>query len=179
VPSAHTVVRGVDENAFASIVQARPCLLFGRPVHLRDSSHRLPPGASPQTHRIPPRGGHPVLPNQPLGPVRHYPHFWISARGLGLSGTLTRLRHTLPGTHYAWLRLPPAPLGSLRLALAAQYLGCFLGLCSLVGSVAAGSSLPPPGLLVSRYPCSSGILNKETDGSLQFPSYPLECMPRS
>jgi hypothetical protein len=34
-------------------------------------------------------------------PVRRYPHFGISARGRGPSGTLTRLRHTLPGTHYA------------------------------------------------------------------------------
>ena len=38
VPSAHTLVRWVDENAFASIVQARPCPTFGRPVHLRDAS---------------------------------------------------------------------------------------------------------------------------------------------
>lgn len=41
-----------------------------------------------------------------LRPVRRYPHFWISARGHELSGTLTRLRHTLPGTHYDPLRLP-------------------------------------------------------------------------
>jgi len=40
-----------------------------------------------------------------LRPVRHYPHFWISARGLGPSGTLTRLRRVLPGTHFAPLRL--------------------------------------------------------------------------
>ncbi len=32
VPSAHTLVRWVDESAFASIVQARPCPTFGRPV---------------------------------------------------------------------------------------------------------------------------------------------------
>ena len=81
--------------------------------------------------------------------------------------------------YYAWLRLPPAPLGSLRLSLAPRYLACSLRLCPVAGSLAAGSSLPTPGLLVSRYPCSSGILNKETDGSLQFPSYPLEYMPRS
>jgi hypothetical protein len=36
-----------------------------------------------------------------LRPVRHDPHLWISARGLGPSGTLTRLRRVLPGTHYA------------------------------------------------------------------------------
>ena len=35
-----------------------------------------------------------------LWPVRRYPHFWISARGHGPSGTLTRLRRVLPGTHY-------------------------------------------------------------------------------
>ena len=34
VPSANTLVRWVNENAFASIVQARPCPTFGRPVHL-------------------------------------------------------------------------------------------------------------------------------------------------
>ena len=32
VPSAYTLVRWVDESAFASIVQARPCPTFGRPV---------------------------------------------------------------------------------------------------------------------------------------------------
>jgi hypothetical protein len=33
--------------------------------------------------------------------VRHYPHLWISARGLGLSGTSTHLTRQLSGTHYA------------------------------------------------------------------------------
>ena len=32
VPSANTLVRWVDENAFAPIVRARPCPTFGRPV---------------------------------------------------------------------------------------------------------------------------------------------------
>ena len=32
VPSAYTLVRWVDESAFASILQARPCPTFGRPV---------------------------------------------------------------------------------------------------------------------------------------------------
>ena len=36
VPSANTLIRWVNENAFASIVQARPCPTFGRPVHQRD-----------------------------------------------------------------------------------------------------------------------------------------------
>jgi len=35
VPSAHTLVRRVDGNAFASTVQARPFPVFGRPVRLR------------------------------------------------------------------------------------------------------------------------------------------------
>jgi len=37
VPSANTLVRWVNENAFASIMQARPCPIFGRPVHQRGS----------------------------------------------------------------------------------------------------------------------------------------------
>ena len=40
VPPANTLVRWVDENAFASIVQARPCPTFGRPVR---------PGMAPLT----------------------------------------------------------------------------------------------------------------------------------
>ena len=38
VPSANTLMRRVDENAFASIVQARPCPAFGRPVRLWNGS---------------------------------------------------------------------------------------------------------------------------------------------
>jgi hypothetical protein len=92
-----------NPNAFASIVQAQPFPIFGRPVHLRDESHRLQPGGSPQTLQTPPRGGRPVLRScLQLQPVRHYPHLWISTRGLGPSGTLTHLRRVLPGTHYAF-----------------------------------------------------------------------------
>ena len=47
------------------------------------------------------------------------------------------------------------------------------------GSLVAGSCLPAPGLLVSRYPCSSGVANKETAGSPKFPGSPCRCMPRS
>jgi len=61
VPSANTLVRWVNENAFASIVQARPCPTFGRPVHLRGSPHRLRPGTSPHALGIPPHDGHPAL----------------------------------------------------------------------------------------------------------------------
>jgi hypothetical protein len=34
VPSANTLVRWVNENAFAPAMRARPCPTFGRPVHL-------------------------------------------------------------------------------------------------------------------------------------------------
>jgi hypothetical protein len=34
---------------------------FGRPVHLRGSSHRLRPGTSPHAFQIPSRDGHPAL----------------------------------------------------------------------------------------------------------------------
>jgi hypothetical protein len=90
--------------AFASILQTRPCPIFGRPVHLWDGSLRLQPGTSPHTLRIPSHDGHPVLQsiaaigfrlllsvsgfrlcarlNSPylftcLCPARHYSHFWI------------------------------------------------------------------------------------------------------
>src|SRR5262249_26977494 len=52
----------------------------------------------------------------PLWPVRHYPHLWISARGLGLSGTSTHLnalavRHTLrvQRTGVTWVGPPLDP----------------------------------------------------------------------
>ena len=69
MPSANTLVRWVDENAFASIVQARPCPTFGRPVHLRGGPHRLRPGTSPHALRIPPPDGHPAL--------RSYCEWWF------------------------------------------------------------------------------------------------------
>ena len=61
VPPANTLIRWVDENAFAPILRARPCPTFGRPVHHGDGSPRLRPGTSPHAFRIPPRGGHPAL----------------------------------------------------------------------------------------------------------------------
>lgn len=56
---------GLEPNAFASVVQAQPFPIFGRPVHLRDRSHRLRPGSSPHTLRISPHGEHPVLQRYP------------------------------------------------------------------------------------------------------------------
>ena len=70
VPSANTLVRWVNENAFAPIVRARPCPTFGRPVRPWGSPHRLRPGTSPHTLRIPPRDGHPVLRSTPRSGFR-------------------------------------------------------------------------------------------------------------
>jgi hypothetical protein len=69
----------VNETAFASIVQARPCPTFGRPVHRRGSPHRLQPGTSPHALRIPPRDGYPALrsSNFALRPASRYSRFWI------------------------------------------------------------------------------------------------------
>src|SRR5215467_2326951 len=58
---AITLVRWVNENAFVSEVQTRPCPTFGRAVHLGDCPHRLQPDTSPHALRIPPYGGHPAL----------------------------------------------------------------------------------------------------------------------
>jgi hypothetical protein len=79
LPPANTLVRWVNENAFASIVQARPYPTFGRPVHRRGSPHRLRPGTSPHALRIPPRDGHPALrsANLALRPASRYSRFWI------------------------------------------------------------------------------------------------------
>jgi hypothetical protein len=51
--------------------------------------------------------------------------------------------------------------------------------CVPYGSVVVGSSPPPLGLLVNRYPCSSGSTSKETAGSPKFPSFPSDDMLRS
>src|SRR5215469_13063855 len=70
VPPAITLVRCVNENAFVSEVQTRPCPTFGRPVHLEDCPHRLRPGTSPQALQIPPYGGHPALRSTASGGFR-------------------------------------------------------------------------------------------------------------
>ena len=117
-------------------MRTRPCSVFGRPVHLsgllplittRWFSASLSDPASRRTP-CPPKIRRwrlqvslsvsrlsPLcltslsIPFHHLRPVRHYPHLWISARGLGLSGTSTHLTRQLSGTHYGLLR-PCAPL---------------------------------------------------------------------
>ena len=132
VPTANTLVRWVNENAFAPIVRARPCPTFGRPVHRRGSPHRLRPGTSPHTLRIPPHGGHPVLrsntesgfrftlavssfrfrarlgfsiPSLFSGQRGITPAFGYSAPHPGAGGTLTLLNSALLSAHYGTVRL--------------------------------------------------------------------------
>ena len=61
VARTHLGTMGWNPLAFASIVQARPLPIFGRPVHPRDGSHRLQPGGSPQALQTSPHGKRPAL----------------------------------------------------------------------------------------------------------------------
>ena len=125
-------VRWVNENAFAFIVQARPCPTFGRPVHRRGSPHRLRPGTSPHTLRIPPHDGHPVLRSPARSGFRFTlavssfrlrarlgfsiplpfsgqrgitPAFGYNAPHPGAGRTSTLLNNALLSAHYAAVRL--------------------------------------------------------------------------
>jgi hypothetical protein len=109
VPPANTLVRWVDENAFASIVQARPCPTFGRPVHLRSSLNRLRPDISPHALRIPPRGVHPAIQGSRLGRRGVTPVFGNGAPHPGTRGTSTLPSNTLLGAQYEPLRHPMPP----------------------------------------------------------------------
>jgi hypothetical protein len=134
-------------------VRTRPCSVFGRPVHLsgllplittRWFSSSLSDPASRRTpcppkirqwrlqvslsvSRLSPSCLTSLsIPFHHLRPVRHYPHLWISARGLGLSGTSTHLTRQLSGTHYGPLRHPSAPglsLTGVRLIILDHALG--------------------------------------------------------
>ena len=76
------------------------------------------------------------------------------------------------------LRLPPIPLRSLRLRSLPNTLSAS-SVCVPCGSFMGGSSPSTPGLLINRYPSSSGSGDKETGGSPKFPSFPSDDMPRS
>jgi len=92
---------GWMDNAFVTIAPTRPCPLFGRPVHHRDSSHRFRPGASPQALRIPPHDGHPALLHSYRGQRGVTPAFGYDAPHPSTSGTSTHLSTSLPSAHYA------------------------------------------------------------------------------
>jgi hypothetical protein len=128
VPPAHTLVRRVGKNAFAAIVPARPCPVFGRPVR-----HGVAPSTtaryfssspSDPTSRWTPcppvvsRQYHPL--RSCLGCIRRFrlrarlglslsvypdqrgvtPAFGYGAPYPSTSGTLTHLIWALPSTHY-------------------------------------------------------------------------------
>ena len=94
------------------------------------------------------------IPFHHLRPMRHYPHLWISARGLGLSGTSTHLTRQLSGTHYGPPRHPSAPglsLTGVRLIIPDHAVGlpvlCALSLCTCCRQY--------PGAAAGRNPRSS------------------------
>ena len=107
VPSANTLVRWVDENAFASIVQTRPCPTFGRPVHQWDSSLDYGPVLLLKPFRSYLTVG--TLPSDTIFGQRGItPTFGYGSPHLRARGTLTLLIHALPSAHYKLVR-PCAP----------------------------------------------------------------------
>ena len=96
-------------NAFASIVQARPCPTFGRPVRLWDSSLDY----GPAVLRMP-FGFHLTVDTLPsadfiTGQRGITPAFGYGTPHPSARGTLTLLISALPSAHYGPLR-PCAPL---------------------------------------------------------------------
>jgi hypothetical protein len=113
VPPAHTLVRWVDENAFASIVQARPCPTFGRPVHQWDSSLDYGPVFLRRPFRF--YLTIDTLPSETIVSASEElpPAFGYVSPHPRDRGTLTLLISVLPSTHYGLIRLPmPRPLAS-------------------------------------------------------------------
>jgi hypothetical protein len=107
------------------------------------------------------------IPFHHLRPVRHYPHLWISARGLGLSGTSTHLTRQLSGTHYDGVRLFGLVHHRLRL---------------LVFPMRTGGVHPPAKPETSRFPCKErphmpGSLTTPGGMALAIARLPC-CLPR-
>ena len=183
VPSANTLVRWVNENAFAFIVQARPCPTFGRPVHRRGSPHRLRPGTSPHALRIPPRDGHPALrrtagggfrsalacvrlsPSCPfrllhtfhlLRPARHYPRVWIWR-----SSSERQRDFNPPEQRAAQRTLRVGPSQCPASVLLPRGFGR-LSFSLIIGATGSCSSVPPPAsdsrpLYAGRHPPSNQV----------------------
>ena len=143
-------------NAFVPIVRTRPCPIFGRPVHLRGSPHRLRPDTSPHALRIPDRSGHPALRDTraigsrsalavsgfrlrarlgfsipPCSPGQRgiTPAFGYGPPHPSAEGTSTPMTHALPSALYAAVRLlTPSPTASSpRLPVAARSRKCYFG----------------------------------------------------
>ena len=101
--SANTLVRWVNENAFASVMQARPCPTFGRPVHLRDGSLDygpvlllMPFGSHLTVDTLPSGKSEPSPASEAVDPAFGYGAPHPSARG-----TSTLLNNVLLSTQYA------------------------------------------------------------------------------
>jgi len=122
VSPANTLVRWVDENAFASIVQARPCPTFGRPVHL---------GVAPIDYGpvllLRPFGFHLAVDTLPSGVLPRKPTSSPLSRQRGITpafghgtphpgarGTSTLLNNVLLSTHYGRSDSGPLRRGSAR-----------------------------------------------------------------
>src|ERR1039457_5693764 len=113
VLSANTLVRWVNENAFASVMQARPCPTFGRPVHLRDGSLDygpvlllMPFGSHLTVDTLPSGDSAPAPASEAVNPA-----FGYDAPHLSTRGTSTLLNNALLSAYYAVVRLPtPIPI---------------------------------------------------------------------
>ena len=188
MPSANTLVRWVNENAFAFIVQARPCPTFGRPVHLRGSPHRLQPGTSPHALRIPPRDGHPALrrtasggsrsalavssfrlrarlgfsiPSSLSGPRGITPAFGYGAPHPSARGTSTLLNNALLSAHYEPLGLPPGSAHFQPSGLIRPVfarLGCRVGSLLFRDALCKRATAPYPGKVQHSFR-SCGVLS--------------------
>mgnify|MGYP001814542875 CR=1 FL=1 len=149
VPPAHTLVQRVGKNAFAAIVPARPCPVFGRPVRHgvapsttaryfssspSDSTSRwtpCPPVAFRQytrlsiclgcLHRFRLRARLGFSLSMYPGQREVTPAFGYGAPYPSASGTPTHLIWALPSTHYELLR----PCASHRYSCPQKV--CFLG----------------------------------------------------
>src|ERR1019366_6710586 len=115
VLSANTLVRWVNENAFAPIVRARPCPTFGRPVHPRDGSLDygpvlllMPFGSHLAAGTLPSGESQPSPASEAVNPAFGYDAPHPSARGTG-----TLLNNALLSAQYEPLRHPEAPGPSL------------------------------------------------------------------
>jgi hypothetical protein len=139
---------GRMDHAFVAIVPTRPGPLFGRPVHPWGSPHRLRPGTSPQALRIPPRGGHPALPDRgDRGQRGITPAFGYGALHPSARRTSTSRNTPLPGAHCGPLRLPARP-GSISAAPYTSPLS--------VSAHPAGSPVVPAGAVLACHPCYPG-----------------------
>jgi hypothetical protein len=113
VPTANTLVRWVNENAFASKLQARPCPTFGRPVHRRGCPLDYGP-----VLLLMPFGFHLAMdtlpsakPTSPCGQRGITPAFGYGPPHLRARGTSTLLNSALLSAQFGQLWLPVVPSG--------------------------------------------------------------------